>query len=185
MKKNFISGIVTLVPIYLTVKVVNKVLDWITLPFIKIFFSNNEEYVGILSNVFLLKFMTLIVIVLIVTIIGFISSILLNQTSKYWLNKLFGRLPLVSKTFFFLKDIFHAVVTDLDKGENSSFLYKTVLVKSISSSIATGICSGKPLTLKDGSKLTGVFVPYSPYPIQGLFIHTKEKDIVKELDSFY
>lgn len=138
MVKNFINGIVTIVPIILVVYVVIKVfrfLDSLAGNFVKDYMQ--EKYV---------PGMGLIVTIILITVLGWLSRQYISGKIVAVIDKLFDRIPFVKSLYSIIKETTHSLL-----GEKKSFS-KVALVRLPGTEMKVlGFITSEELESFDGS----------------------------------
>lgn len=188
MKKYFITGLVLLLPIALTIAVIGFLVNFLTKPFLGIVSKLLEKSVFLSKDILFLthdqvilytsKLIILICIFFLIFIIGFIA----RWFFIHWIIKLFDnilhKVPLVNKIYKTLKEIIHHFF-----GHGKNTFKQVVMVPfpgygiymlGFLSKEAPKICQ----TIEKET-LTSVFIPTSPNPSTGYLLMYQNKDIQK------
>jgi uncharacterized membrane protein len=183
MKKYFLTGLILLLPIVLTVLIIAFVVRLLTNPFIGIvthFFTLEGGHGIFFSNPKVL----LILSQLIILVVLFLFILFLGMVARWffihWLisagEYILHKLPLINKVYKISKEI----VSHLFGEEKRSFK-QVVLVPFPKEGIyALGFLSEKaPQEISDqvNSEMVSVFVPTTPNPTTGFTLMFKVKDI--------
>jgi len=191
MRKYFLTGLIMLLPITITILIFIFLIDLLTAPFngmidsiIDLFSS---KYVEVTEHKDLVEFISRIVVLILlffVTIIlGYFGRKLLFRTLFNMMHWTFSKLPFVRTVYKVTKEITHQVF----ELENSTKLFKkTVLTRfPHKNALALGFQAGF-LPKEAGEKLNvpveeleTIFVPTSPHPICGFVMITKKDDSVE------
>ncbi|MDR1255548.1 MAG: DUF502 domain-containing protein [Puniceicoccales bacterium] len=181
LKNSFLAGLIILLPISITIVVVNFMLDYIGEPASRILFYwldisvRNTAITGVVINIL----STLFVFILI-TVIGWLSRYFLGKFLFNLTESLINRVPLIRTIYNSLKQIVKTF------GENKmSAFNKTVLVKypnrdTYAVGFLTGDTAGE-VQHKTDQHVVNVFVPTTPNPTSGFLLMVPQEDVI-ELD---
>ena len=186
MKKYFLTGLVILLPLALTVAVVSFVFNFLTTPFVGLV-QHVFDYFGLLGKNF--GFLTshqvqVLASKLIILVLLFFFTVLLGAIGrwffvhyllKFW-DYILHRIPFVSTIYRTCQD----VIKTMFASKNKSFK-QVVLVPFPSKDIySIGLVTNEDLSpFKQTSRgpLTAVFVPTTPNPTSGFLMLYEEKDL--------
>lgn len=179
MKKNFLSGIVTLLPIVLFVVVLmwlsNLVLGWVG-RLTALFPQKMWDALGLPKVV--VNILGFIILCCIVWFVGFImNQKKIGQKLKDWFNPIISKVPLLNS----LSKITNQVTNTL-KDTNS--FQRVVIVRFPSERTwSVGFITGeKPDMFGDiigDSHLVSVFIPTTPNPTNGYLVLMSTKDLIE------
>ncbi|CCB88792.1 DUF502 domain-containing protein [Simkania negevensis] len=188
MKKTFIAGLATLLPITITIVVVVFVIDLLTAPFTGFVEEMISFYGGQIAeehHYLLVVISRLIVLVLFVVLI-FILGILGRRIFFSWFlkltNRLLTKIPIVKTIYRISLDITKNVFSE----EGKKLFKGTVLVPfPHQKTHAIGLLSGDPPSevakntdprVKD-TTFQSIFVPTAPHPISGFLLMYSDKEV--------
>jgi uncharacterized membrane protein len=181
LKSSFLTGLVIMLPICITVLVVNFMLDYIGEPVSRVLFYwldigvRDRGFAGILINVL----STLFILVLI-TLVGWISKYFFGKFLFKFTEGLIDRVPFVRTIYKSLKQIMRTF-----SESNTSAFSKAVLIEyPRRGSYAIGFLTsdvGGEVQDKTGQHVVNVFIPTTPNPTSGFLLMIKREDII-ELD---
>ena len=187
MKKYFLTGLAILLPIVLTLVIVNFALNIMTKPFvgmIESFLSKKtllQSHVGTFTAAQIIlwtsKFLVLLLLFLFVMLTGIIGRFYFGSHLIRWTNAVLHRVPLVNTVYKSAQD----VVQTIFREQGHSFS-KTVLIPfphsncySIGFLISEIQSTGTPAAK---SEKVSVYVPGTPNPMMGFMIlYPKDKII--------
>lgn len=186
MKKYFFTGFITLLPIALTIIIVEWLFNLFTAPLAGIsewFILHYESQLGLSLKhhdtlvLFLSRILAFIFLVLLIFFLGVCGRKFLNRFA----DRIFSRIPLVKTIYRLSHDVTKAVFSDSQKA-----FKKTVLVPfPHHEALAIGFVTGEaPASLKQAENpITelAVFVPTAPHPMSG-FILLMPKNIAISVD---
>jgi uncharacterized membrane protein len=182
MKKYFLAGLVTLLPLAVTFWVIAVVVRFLTKPFQEFVISFLNTFPGfghvppgptrVISEILIL-----IVLFLFTLFLGFIARrYFFHQLLKFG-DKLLYKIPLVNKVYKTSKDI----VLSLFNNKNRSFKqvvlinfpYNGAYCLGLISSEAPGTCSNSIDT-----EMVSVFIPTTPNPTTGYLLMCRKSDLI-------
>ena len=182
MRKTFLAGLVTLLPIAITFFISFFIIDFLTAPFVGIienFIRDHGNRVLATHHQYLLLFASRFIILIIFLILILILGILTRKLFFSWLirlmHRIFYKIPIIKTIYKITREISSTLFSERKK----SLFKGTVAVpfpsdKSKALGLLSGDPPGKVSEKKEG--LQTVFVPTSPHPISGFLMmyHTKE-----------
>ena len=187
MKKYFITGLIILLPVTLTLIVLFFLFDFFTAPFdpLVIFLLEALQrhfYFTLPSGVdaFLVRLISLVLLVIFVLLLGMLARRFIVRHLIEGTYSIFSRIPFIKGIFKVSRDVFHAILS----GEGKVFKCPVMIPFPNESNYSVGFivgevppeCQSKAQTL-----LTAVFVPTAPHPISGMVILVPHSEI-KTLD---
>lgn len=187
MKKYFVTGLVILLPLALTVAIVVWVFNLLTEPFVGVIRSLFAHY-HVLDNGFLFLNATLvqellskiIILALLFFFTVFLGTVarlfFFNSLMKIW-DYLIHKIPLISTIYKTCQDVINTIFTS-----NSNSFKQVVMVPFPNKETRTiGLVTRDDLpSFIEGSddKNIAVFVPTTPNPTSGFLVMFKEKDLI-------
>lgn len=186
MKKYFITGLITLLPLAVTFAVVSFLFNLLTGPFLNIF-SSLLAQLGMRPESFF-AFNSpqafKIVVQLIILIFLMISTILLGILTRWfflhsliqWGEKILHRIPFISSIYKSCSDVVKTIFTS-----DTRAFKQVVLVpypKSDTFSLGLVTCESMAVLREVGQDgLVAVFIPTTPNPTSGFLVLFKPEDI--------
>lgn len=192
LRNSFLTGIVVIAPIGLTVWLIWSVVGWVdgfVLPFVpasyhpeavinRIFGTTAENHIDV--NI---RGVGVIVFLVFTVLVGWIAKGLIGRSFIGWGEDLVGRLPIVRTIYNGLKQIAETVFTQgdakFDKVCLVEYPRKGVWAVAFISSTAKGEVSRK--IGHEGEDVIAIFMPSTPNPTTGFLMFVPRSDIV-ELD---
>lgn len=170
MKKYFITGLVILLPLALTVIVVNFFLDLATIPFAKMIKQSS-------MNAVVLKLLAVAIVAAGITLVGFLCSALAFHYLFKWGDLIFHRIPLVNRVYKATQDVMHSLFNQ----DKPSFSQAVLVPFPKKESYAIGFLINQ--TLPEGSNLDdnalmSIFVPGTPNPMMGFMLLVNRSDVL-------
>lgn len=186
MKKYFFTGFVALLPIALTLIIVNWLFNLFTAPLAGItemIILGYEKRLGLSPEhhetlvLFLSRVFALILLLLLILFIGFCGQKFLINVFLKLPERLFAPIPLVRTIFRLSNDITKAMFQ-----ENKKTFKETVLIPfPHHEALAIGFVTGEtPDVFKKGIPNTdlAIFVPTAPHPMSGFVLLTPKKLVI-------
>ena len=187
MKKYFITGLVILLPLTLTILIVAFVVNFLTKPFmglvIKILTQTKIQQIHthILSSHQIIKYGSQIIIliglVLFTIVLGLFARWFIFKALIKLSDKILHRIPLVNKVYKTTQDI----VKTLFITDKNSFKQVVMVPFPREGLYSLGLVSRKsPDTCIDAAKkeLISVFIPTAPNPTTGFLLLFEKKDLI-------
>lgn len=187
MKKYFITGLVILLPVVVTIGIVIFVLDFLTKPFMgfvtplftKLGFQHLNFYIFSPEQVmrFVSQILILIVLFFIILGLGVVARWIIFRYVIQISDSILHRIPLVNKVYKTTQDI----IKTLFSSDKDSFKQVVMVPFPHEGTYSLGLVSQEsPQTCKDalGTDLLSVFVPTTPNPTTGFLLIYKRKDLI-------
>lgn len=187
MKKYFITGLVILLPLAVTLAIVLFFLNLLTGPFIGIvqslfdhyhLFEKSFSFLGakqtqiIIAQVSILLFLFLFTVLL-----GFLARwFFLHALIKFW-DSLIHRIPFISSVYKTCQDVINTMLTS----ETKSFKQVVLVPFPFKDSHSIGLVTReeiKGVSTKNGDTFVAVFVPTTPNPTSGYLVLYKPEDLI-------
>ncbi|MCB1071890.1 MAG: DUF502 domain-containing protein [Chlamydiia bacterium] len=187
MKKYFITGLVILLPLAVTIAIVVFTVNFLTKPFIGLVSELLKDF-GILNKGFLFLTQEQVVLYgskLLILICLFLFTLLLGVIARWFFfkallnlsDKVLHRIPLVNKVYKTTQEIIKTIfVTD-----KSSFKQVVMVPFPKPGTYVMGLISRespKVCSEKSGSELYSVLVPTTPNPTTGFLLMYKKEEII-------
>ena len=183
MKKCFFTGLVTLLPLAVTIWVVSFVVRFLTKPFMGIMTSllsmlppygifATEQGIRTLSQILILIGLFLIILTM-----GIVARRFFFHSLIKWGDLLLARIPIVNKVYKTSKEIIQALFTS----KEGSFKQVVLVPFPHKECYCIGlITSNSPRTCSDaaGMEMASVFIPTTPNPTTGYLIMCPKEEIV-------
>lgn len=183
MKKNFITGLIILLPLALTLAIVIFILNFLTQPFmgfLEQFLDRNDwswyrKYYWLFhfaAQIFLLIVLFLLTVLLGILARAFVFKSILN-VYEYVLHKI----PIINTLYKTTKQVIKTVF-----GSSSKSFKQVVMVPfPKANSYSIGFLSGDSPTLCNtmaGVQLLSVFVPTTPNPTSGFLLMCPKEEVI-------
>jgi uncharacterized membrane protein len=179
LRANFLTGLIVIVPISVTIWLVWTVVGWIdgwVLPLIPHRFRP-EQYIGI--N---LRGVGVIIFLLFTVIVGWLAKGLIGRSLLSWAEGLVDRMPIVRSVYNGLKQIAETVFaqteTTFDKACLVEYPRPGIWAIAFVSTYAKGEIDRR---IPRDKQIVSVFLPTTPNPTSGFLLFVPRSDII-ELD---
>lgn len=183
MKKYFLTGLVTLLPLAFTFWVVRFLVDLLTNPFVDIVTSLllklsflqialSKSAIRTLSQILILLFLFSLTL-----FAGFVARRYFFRKVIGWGDALLHRIPLVNKVYKTSKEI----VKSLFSGGANSFKQAVLVPFPYKGSYCIGLIareSPKTCSAAMQSELLSVFIPATPNPATGFLVMCARSDLI-------
>lgn len=179
LRRSFLTGLVVIAPIALTLWLIWTVAGWVdswVLPFVPVWLRP-DQYVGLnIRGVGVLAFLIFTVMV------GWMAKGIIGKAVIKWGESLVHNLPVVRSVYKGLKQIAETVFaqseTSFDKACLVEYPRKGIWAIAFISTNAKGEIDSK---IAAGSDKTAVFLPTTPNPTSGFLLFLPKSDVI-ELD---
>jgi len=176
LRSNFLTGLVVILPVALTVWLVWTMFGWVdgvVLPLVPASVQP-EKYIGI--N---LRGVGVIFFLLFTIFIGWIAKGLLGRSMIRWGENLVGRMPFVRSIYSGVKQIAETVFAQTERSFETACLVqyprKGVWAIGFISTKAKGEISDRAETSGD---LLSIFIPTTPNPTSGFLLFFPREDVI-------
>lgn len=186
MKKHFLTGLIILMPIALTVMIIIFLVDFFTTPFISIVSSILNQIETALDfhipdslTLPVARVSALILLFLFILVLGAIARWFLIKHIIQWGDRIISRIPFIKTVYKVSRDIFNALFSSDGK---KAFKYSVIIPFPFSPSYSLGFQAGEvaeEIQSKVKEPLVSVFMPTAPHPISGFLFFVPEKDAHK------
>lgn len=185
MKKLFVTGLIILLPIAITILVVTFLIDTLTAPFdglIQVMLSwlgeksiELQKHTKILH--FIIRILTLIFLFFVIILLGLLARRYLFKLMIRYTHFIFEKLPGVRYIYRLTKEVTQQFLDEKQKPFKNPVLLPFPSEKSRALGFKTApVPRGMKTKLKGFDNAWSVFVPTSPHPISGFVLITKEED---------
>lgn len=187
MKKYFVTGLVILLPLAVTIMVIAFIVNFLTQPFMGVvssilarlhivdggfLFLNSEQVLRYFSKLLILVFLFILTIVL-----GMVTRWFIIRTAFSLGDRLLHRIPIVNTVYKTTQDIIKTLFVS-DKNTFKQvvmvpFPRADVYAIGLIARDSPGICSDTV-----GEDLVSVLIPTTPNPTTGFLLMYKRKDLI-------
>jgi uncharacterized membrane protein len=187
VKKYFLTGLIILLPIAITIAIVSWIINFFTGPFVTIVSSSLEE-TNLATNGFLFlshdqvvlysaKFLILICLFFLIIGLGMLTRWYFIRGALTIGDKLLHRIPVFNTVYKTTKEI----IKTLFNKDGTAFKQVVLVPFPRKDMYTLGLISGSAPTVCSttfGSKLISVFIPTTPNPTSGFLIMFKQEDLI-------
>ena len=177
VKKSFISGLLVILPVWLTIFIILILFRWISnfsmpilSPFLNLF-TSDSQWVEILAKIASF-FLTLIIIFF----IGFFTNIWFGKKLYNFFENLFIKIPLIGSIYSALKKLFSFFAKGDD--DTTQKFQKVVYIPFPTKETYCVAFSTGEKTI-NGQKYISTFMPTTPNPTTGFLMLVKEEDVIE------
>lgn len=180
MKKYLLAGLITLLPLALTIMIVVFLFDFFATPFlplVKLAVSKVPFSLPPGVTLFISRLIALVLLCLLTLLLGFIARQFFLNGILRAANKILYRIPFIRTVYKVSRDVFSAIFLPNEKGG-----FKEPIVTPFPSApyFAIGFRTGQaPQECEEklGVPLVSVFAPTAPHPISGFLFLVPKKNI--------
>jgi len=186
MKKYFLTGLVILLPVALTIMIILFLFDLFTDPFVHLvsgFLTAFEiSYDFTLPHglaLFISRIFALMILCIFITFLGALARWFLTKKLLEIGSKIISRIPVIKTIYTVSKDIFVALFS---QNEKKAFKYPVFFPFPRRPSFSLGFKAGDiapEIASKIKTPLVAIFMPTAPHPISGLLFLCPEEDVYK------
>ena len=177
VRKSFISGLLVILPVWLTIFIILILFRWISSlsmpilsPFLNIF-TSDSQWVEVLAKIASF-FLTLIIIFF----VGFFTNIWFGKKLYNFFENLFIKLPLIGSIYSALKKLFSFFAKGDD--DTTQKFQKVVFIPfPTKGTYCVAFSTGEKII--NGQKYISTFMPTTPNPTTGFLMLVKEEDIIE------
>lgn len=184
MKKYFITGLIILLPVALTLMIILFLFDWFTEPFVAIVgplvdLIQEKAHISLPHGItlFFSRILSLIFLCVFIFFLGLITQLFLVKTLIHWGNKILFRIPVIRSVYKVCRDVFGALLS----GEGKKAFKNPVMIPFPSKpNHCLGFAAGEvaeEIKTKIDKPLISVFIPTAPHPISGFLFHIPAEDV--------
>ncbi|WP_171129736.1 MULTISPECIES: DUF502 domain-containing protein [unclassified Ruegeria] len=176
LRASFLTGIVVIAPVWLTIWLIWSVVGWIdsaVLPLVPQRFQP-EQYVGI--N---LRGVGVIIFLIFTVLVGWIAKGILGRSLIHFGESVVDRMPVVRSVYSGIKQISETVFAQTERSFEKACLIqyprRGIWAIGFVSTTAKGEVAERAET---GGELLSVFVPTTPNPTSGFLLFFPQEDVI-------
>lgn len=179
IRNAFITGILVVLPLGVTIIVINFLLERLGTPASNFFFwFLDRELRNFPAVKFALEIISILVVFLLITLLGFGSRFLIGRILLRGMEQLLGRVPFINAVYRTVKQI-----VDTLSQQKKAVFQEVVLIEYPRSNcyvmgFLTSTAKGEPQEVTD-SHLINIFVPTTPNPTSGFLLMVPEDDVTR------
>ncbi|MGB0257889.1 MAG: DUF502 domain-containing protein [Coraliomargarita sp.] len=179
LRNAFITGVIVILPLGVTLMVINVLLDKIGTPASKFFFWFLDPELRNLPAVqFGLEVISILVVLLLITLLGYGSKLFIGRWILNSFEHLLDRVPFINTVYRTVKQI----VETFSKQQKAVFQEAVLLEYPRKRCYVLGFLTSEA---KDetqrvtGEQILNIFVPTTPNPTSGFLLMVPEEDITR------
>lgn len=176
LRASFLTGIVVIAPVWLTIWLIWSVVGWIdsaVLPLVPQRFQP-QEYVGV--N---LRGVGVVIFLIFTVLVGWVAKGILGRSLIHFAESLVNRMPVVRSVYSGIKQISETVFAQTERSFEKACLIqyprRGIWAIGFVSTSAKGEVSNRAET---GGELLSIFVPTTPNPTSGFLLFFPEEDVI-------
>lgn len=183
LRANFLTGLVVIAPIGLTIWLIWKVIGWIdgwVLPFVPMQFQPDvlirDYFPGFPLN---FRGFGVVIFLIFTILVGWLAKGLIGRSFLHWGERLVDRMPVVRSIYTGLKQIAETVFAQSESSFEKACLIEYprpgIWAIAFVSTEAKGEIAART---SDGRKMLSVFLPTTPNPTSGFLLYVAEADVL-------
>jgi uncharacterized membrane protein len=179
IRNAFITGLVVVLPLGVTIIVINFLLERLGNPASQFFFWYlDPEWRSMPAIKIMLEFISVLVVFLLITVLGFGSRFVLGRLLLNGLERLLDRVPFINTVYRTVKQI-----VDTFSQQKKAVFQEVVLVeyprkRSYAIGFLTSTAKGETQEVT-GQHIVNVFVPTTPNPTSGFLLMLPDGDVTR------
>ncbi|NQY32191.1 MAG: DUF502 domain-containing protein [Coraliomargarita sp.] len=177
IRNAFITGIIVILPLGVTIFVINLLIDKLGRPASRFFFGNLDVAPGSPMDK-ALALLAVIIVFALITLIGYGSRFVIGRVLLNFFEQLLHRVPLINTVYGTVKQI----VTTFSEQKKAVFQEVVLLEYPRKNCYVLGFLTseakGEPQAVT-GEKIVNIFVPTTPNPTSGFLLMLPENDITR------
>lgn len=179
LRNAFITGVVVILPLGVTIIVINFLLERLGTPASNFFFWYlDPEWRDLPAVELMLKFISIAVVFLLITLLGYFSKIFIGKMMLNSIERLLDRVPIINTVYRSVKQI-----VDTFSQQEKSVFHEVVLIeyprpRCYVLGFLTGTAKGETQKVT-GEHIVNIFVPTTPNPTSGFLLMLPESDITR------
>ncbi len=179
LRNAFISGLLLLTPVGVTILVINVLVDSVGtparelfFPFLKDYLDGNPWFAGSLSVI------STFLVLIIITIIGWFSKLLIGRYVVKVIERFLANVPFVRNVYNTVKQII-----DTFSSQKKAVFQKVVLLEFFRKDVyALGFLTGmgkEEVRSRVGRDVYNIFVPTTPNPTSGFLVMVPKENVIE------
>ncbi|RMH49484.1 MAG: DUF502 domain-containing protein [Alphaproteobacteria bacterium] len=176
LRANFLTGLVVIAPIGLTIYLIWTVVGWIdswVLPFVPVAYRP-DRYIG-----YDIRGFGVVIFLVFTILVGWIAKGLIGRSIIQWAEGLVDRMPVVRSIYNGVKQIFETVFSQSDTSFEHACLVEYPrrgiwCIGFVSTSAKGEIAEKAP----DGREMMAIFLPTTPNPTSGFLLFLPREDVL-------
>lgn len=180
MKKHFITGLIILLPLAITIAIVGMIMNFLTQPFVGLVSDFFEQFHFYSKHKALLKFVLQIILLFglffATVLLGFLARLMIFKSLLSIYDKILHRIPIIKTVYKAAQQVMTTIF-----GSQSRSFKQVVMVPFPNAGIyCIGLVAGDAPSLCPNNSedpLVTVFIPTTPNPTSGFLTLFKKSDI--------
>ncbi|HKK19486.1 MAG TPA: DUF502 domain-containing protein [Opitutales bacterium] len=179
IRNAFITGIVVILPLGVTIIVINFLLQKLGTPASNFFFWFLDRELRDLPAIkFALEVISILVVFLLITLLGYGSRFVFGRILLGGMERIFDRLPFINTVYRTVKQI-----VDTFSQQKKAVFQETVLIEYPRAGcyvlgFLTSTAKGEPQEVT-GAHIVNIFVPTTPNPTSGFLLMLPDEDVTR------
>lgn len=183
MRKYFLTGLVTLLPLAVTIWFVSFIVNFLTKPFMGIMvplLRKISPYALFQSEPLIRGFSQLVILLALLALtiaLGFVARRFFFKGMIKWGDSLLNKIPLVNKVYKTSKEI----IKSLFASQGQSFKQVVLVPFPQSKNYSIGMITGEvpaACAKENSEERISVFIPAAPNPMTGFLLMVKKEDLI-------
>lgn len=181
MKKYLITGFVILLPLVLTLIVMNFLFNFFTAPFLKLiepyFIQHTSLPMAVV--VFISRLLSLVLLCMVIFVLGIIARWFFVRHVLSLTQTILTRIPFIRSVYKVSRDVFAALFSTDGK---KAFQYPVMMPFAQKPTYSLGFQAGdvpQECQRVIPEKLVSVFIPTAPHPLSGFLLLAPAKDVYR------
>ncbi|MBF5051079.1 Uncharacterized protein CLAVI_000710 [Candidatus Clavichlamydia salmonicola] len=183
MKKHFITGLVLLMPLAITLSIFSFCLNILTQPFLGVtakFFEGQPWYSeNHTLCIFILQIFLLIGLFFATVLLGFLTRMMLFKSLLSLYDRILHKIPVIKTIYKTAQQIIKTLFVSHSDSFKQVVMVPFPFPSGRSLGLLTGVAPGmKETEDDDGNSCLSVFIPTAPNPTSGFLIMFPKKDLI-------
>lgn len=177
IRNAFITGIIVILPLGVTVFVVNLLIDKLGKPASRFFFGNLDVMPGTPADK-ALQALAVVIVFALITLIGYGSRFVIGRVLLNQIESLLHRVPFINTVYGTVRQI----VTTFSKQDKAVFQQVVLIEYPRKQCYVLGFLTSEAkgeTQAVTGEKIVNIFVPTTPNPTSGFLLMLPEGDITR------
>ncbi len=179
IRNAFVTGLLLVLPLGVTVIVINFLLDRLGAPASEFFFWFLDSELRAMPAVeVFLRILSVFVVLVLITLLGYGSRLFVGRILMHGFERILDRVPFINTVYRTVKQI-----VDTFSQQHKAVFQEVVLIeyprpRSYAIGFLTSTARGETQAVT-GEKIVNIFVPTTPNPTSGFLLMLPETDIVR------
>lgn len=179
IRNAFITGLIVVLPLGVTIIVINFLLQRLGTPASKFFFwFLDRQYRDMPAVALALETISILVVFLLITVLGFGSRFLIGRLLLRGMEQFLGQVPFINTVYRTVKQI-----VDTFSHQKKAVFQETVLIEyprpdCYVIGFLTSTAKGEPQEVT-GAHIVNIFVPTTPNPTSGFLLMLPDEDVTR------